>query len=203
MKNILSLFLFLMGFMIVTSCNQAKKETNQQNQDKEVKTGKTLVVPTNVNLETDTLLTIMLNMSKIKPEEVAPMKRAAVAIIDHRQKETGNKSHIILDKDLWEFEFIFSGRKMSAVNMFAGCWIDFSEDLTYTYGRYEEVKGSGRYHYSTDTGLLLLNDDSDKIKPHEFEAKLFDATLVMDGNDIYKDNNYNAKLKRISARPQS
>ena len=140
-------------------------------------------------------------MKKVQPEEIEPMNQDAEVIIAHRYKETERKSYIMLDKDLWEYEFIFSGKQMSAVNQLKGYWIDFSEDLTYTYGHYQEVMGSGRYTFSLDSGLLLLIDDNKKIKPQEFEAKLFDQTLIMDGNEIYKDNNYNAKLKRIIERP--
>jgi len=183
------------------SCKNSKTDTATTDNEGAVKTNRVIVEQLNTSIDSDSLLAIVTNMTKIRPGEVKGMKEDAEVIITHRYKETGKKAHIILDKDLWEFEFIFSGRKMSAPNQFAGYWIDFAEDMTYTYGHYQEVKGNGRYTFNLDTGLLLLIDNSDNIKPMEFEAKLFDQTLVMDGNDIYKDNNYNAKLKRITQRP--
>lgn len=184
-----------------TSCKE--KQANQDDNNTETpKSKKVVVEQMDTDLDSDSLLMMITNMIKITPEEVKSMKEDAEVIINHRYKETDRKSFIILDKDLWEFEFIFSGKKMSAINQFEGYWIDFSEDLTYTYGRFEEVLGNGKYTYSLSTGLLLLIDNSQHIKPLEFEAKLFDKTLVMDGNHIYKDNNYNAKLKRITEIPK-
>jgi len=185
----------------IIGCKNSSKDSSANAQDNAAETNQVVLEQMNTSVDSDSLLAMVTNMIKIKPKEVAPMRRAAEAILVHRNKETDNKAHIILDKDLWEFEFIFSGKKMSAVNQLAGYWIDFSEDLTYTYGYYQDVKGNGRYTYSPESGLLLMMDNSDNIKPMEFEAKLFDQTLVMDGNDIYKDNNYNAKLKRIAQRP--
>lgn len=201
MKNILSFLLIIGCLFSLSSCDGSKKEkTNEVDNNANAAT-KVTVKPSNNTLDSDSLLMLVKNMTKIKPYEVLQMKGDAEIIINHRYKETNKKSTILLDKDLWEFEFIFSGKKMTAPNQLEGCWIDFSEDLTYTYGYFQEEQGSGRYAYSIDTGLLLLIDDSDQVKPQEFEAKLFDITLVMDGNDIYKDNNYNAKLKRITQRP--
>lgn len=191
-----------MGCVIsMLSCNGNKKEKSSKDNLKFTESARVEIESSKTSLDSDSLLALVKNMTKIKPYEVIPMKGDAEIIINHRYKETGKKSYIILDKDLWEFEFIFSGKKMTTPNQLDGCWIDFSEDLTYTYGYYQEEKGSGRYAFSLDSGLLLLIDNSDQIKPQEFEAKLFDETMVMDGNHIYKDNNYNAKLKRITQRP--
>jgi hypothetical protein len=183
------------------SCKNTTNEKTAEDNNSTVTSGRKLVETIKTSIDSDSLLAMITNMTKIEPNEVKDMRQSAEVIINHRYKETERKSFILLDKDLWEFEFIFMGKKMSAINQFAGYWIDFSEDLTYTYGLFQEVKGSGKYTYSLDTGLLLLIDNNEEIKPQEFEAKLFDQTLVMDGNAIYRDNNYNAKLKRITQRP--
>ena len=200
MKNILSLLIFISIIFLAFSCNNDKAKANVNN-DKTTNTTKVQVELFETSLESDSLLAMITNMTKIRPEEVAGLREDAEVIIKHRYKETGKKSYIILDKNLWEYEFIFAGRKMSAPNQLAGYWIDFNEDQTYTYGLYQEVKGNGKYTYNLSSGFLLLIDNNDKIKPSEYEAKLFDLTLVMDGNHIYKDNNFNAKLKRITERP--
>lgn len=205
MKNILYLLLIIGCISFTISCKQESATAGDQsitNAGNGVKAKRAIVEVSNNAIDSDSLLILIKNMTRIKPNEIEGMKQDAEVIINHRYKQTAKKSYIILDKDLWEYEFIFSGKKMSAINQFAGCWIDFSEDMTYTYGQYEKQIGGGIYTYSPESGLLLLIDNSDKIKPQEFEAKLFDQTLVMDGNDIYKDNNYNAKLKRITERPK-
>ncbi|MEM9549013.1 MAG: hypothetical protein AAGA77_23705 [Bacteroidota bacterium] len=201
MKNFLSYLIILTCLVCVVSCKNKAKESASKESDKQIKANDSVLEQMNTTVDSDSLLAMITNMTKVKQPEVTSMRRAAEAIIAHRNKESGNKAHIIMDKDLWEFEFIFSGRNMSSPGQLAGYWIDFSEDLTYTYGYKQTVKGNGRYTYSIDTGLLLLIDNSEHIKPMEFEAKVFDQMLVMDGNDIYRDNNYNAKLKRITQRP--
>lgn len=201
MKNILSLLLFAAVLFGMIGCKNEAKSTVAADKNGAVEAKKVEVEQLNTSIDSDSLLAMATNMTKIHKGEIAPMREDAEIIINHRYKETEKKSYIILDKDLWEFEFIFSGRKMTAMNQMAGYWIDFSEDMTYSYGYYQEVKGNGRYTFNLDTGLLLMIDNSENIKPMETEAKLFDQTLVMDGNDIYKDNNFNAKLKRITERP--
>ena len=200
MKNILSLLLIIGCAILVFSCKSDGAKAGNEESNAKTST-KDVIDPIKTSLDSDSILAMVTNMIKIKPHEVAGMKQDAELIINHRLKETGEKSHIILDKGLWEFEFIFVGRARPGPNQLSGYWVDFSEDLTYTFGQYQDVLGGGRYHYSIDSGLLLMINDSDKIKPQEFEAKIFDVTLIMDGNHIYRDNNYNAKLKRITERP--
>jgi len=140
-------------------------------------------------------------MGKTTVKEVPNLKTKAQAILDHRQKESNKKAFIMLDKDMWEYEFVFTGKTMTKPGQLAGSWIDFHEDLTYTYGYYEKDQGKGKYTYDLSTGLLLMIDDSDEIKPQEVELKLTDRTLILDGNEIYRDNNFNAKLRRVSEKP--
>jgi len=147
-------------------------------------------------------LRIIKNMDQVKDNELPEMLEDANRIINHRYEDTERKAYIIVDKDLWEYEFIFKGKEMTKPGELKGNWIDFNQDLTYTYGKFDEVRGSGIFTYDAGTGLMILIDDNSNIKPQEFEAKVYDATLIMDGNAVYKDNNYNAKLKRVEERPR-
>jgi hypothetical protein len=178
-----------------TSCKQ-DKSTVSNNGSTEPKKPETTVIT-----KDNSLLTIVKNMGKVKANQVPDMKREATVIINHRYKQTEKKPYIILDKDMWEYEFVFTGKTMTKPGQLAGMWIDFNEDQTYSYGYYEENMGTGIYTFDLTSGLLLLIDDSDDVKPQEFEAKLFDKSLIMDGNEIYRDNNYNAKLRRIETKP--
>lgn len=194
MKTILSYIFILLAPLLLFNC---KGDSASNNSHK----GKAIQVEESVITEENSLLAIIKNMTKVKPAQVMGMKKEANVIINHRYKETAKQPYIILDKDLWEYEFVFNGKQMTKPGQLAGTWIDFNEDQTYTYGYYEEQQGSGIYTFSLDSGLLLLIDNSDNVKPQEFEAKLFDKTLIMDGNEIYLDNNYNAKLRRIDKKP--
>lgn len=195
MKNILSLILLISIGAFASSCKQDKTATKADISTEATKPEATVITKDN------SLLTIVKNMSKINENQVPDMKRQAKVIIDHRYKQTEKKAYIILDKDLWEYEFIFTGKTMTKPGQLAGMWIDFNEDQTYSYGYYDQNYGDGIYTFDLDSGLLLLIDNSDEIKPQEFEAKLFDKSIIMDGNEIYKDNNYNAKLRRVETKP--
>jgi len=195
MKNILSLLLLITICLSAISCKQETKPTGFEDSQKKIKPETTLVTMDN------SLLSIVKNMAKTKVQNVPGLKKEAIAIINHRYKQTERKAYIILDKDLWEYEFVFTGKTMTKPGQLAGMWIDFNEDQSYTYGYYEDTVGSGIYTFDLNSTLLLLIDDSDEIKPQEFETKLFDKSMIMDGNAIYRDNNYNAKLRRIETKP--
>ncbi len=195
MKNILSLILLISITVFASSCKQDKSTSNASTSTERIKPETTVITKDN------SLLDIVKNMGKVKASQVPDMKREAKVIIDHRYKQTEKKAYIILDKDLWEYEFIFTGKTMTKPGQLAGMWIDFNEDQTYSYGYYDQDYGAGIYTFDLDSGLLLLIDNSDEIKPQEFEAKLFDKSLIMDGNEIYKDNNYNGKLRRVETKP--
>ena len=82
-----------------------------------------------------------------------------------------------------------------------GRWIDFKENLTYEYGRYDKKEGQGRYTYDLEKGSLLMMDDNEAIKPQEFEVKLRDDMMVIVGLYTYEDNNMQAKLTRHPSYP--
>lgn len=195
MKNILSLVVFIGLVLICMGC-KTDKSGDITSQVVEAKKPKTTVID-----DETSVISIIKNMAKTSPSEAAELKKQAKAIIDYRYKENNRKAFILLDMDLWEYEFVFTGKTMTKPGQLFGHWIDFHEDMTYTYGQHLESTGSGIYTYSIDSGLLLMIDDNDNIKPQEYEAKLFDRTLIMDGNEIYGDNNYNAKLRRITEKP--
>ena len=190
----LSVFIAIFHF----GCQQDK-----QVKAKDVKKETATTTSPTSNSETKELsrLDVIKNMKKVNANQTKIMRDQAISILEHRHKESDNKAYIALDKDLWEYELIFSGKEMSKMGFLTGSWIDFNQDLTYTYGYYDEVEGKGRYVYSIETGLLLLLDDNKNYKPQEFEANLSDYTLIMDGNSTYRDNNYNGKLKRVEAIP--
>lgn len=197
MKNILSQILLISIIICAISCKSDKGTVDGTDipvvqAEEPVET---------VITEENSILTIIKNMAKVKAHQVPDMKTEAMAIIKHRYKETNKKAYILLDNDMWEYEFIFTGKTMTKPGQLSGQWIDFHEDQTYTYGSFGEDVGAGLYTFDLTSGLLLLIDNSDSIKPQEFEAKLFDRSLIMDGNEIYRDNNYNAKLRRIKTKP--
>ncbi len=195
MKNILSLLVIV---ILCTSSLGCKSKTDDKSNKISSNSSSTSV---KMGSDDRSSIDIIKNTNRVNKGEIGEMRKRAMTIISHRYKETNRKPFILLDKDLWEYEFVFTGKKMTKPNQLAGRWIDFNEDMTYDYGFFQDKVGSGIYTFDIETELLLLIDDNGDMKPQEFAGKLFDRTLIMDGNEIYKDNNYNAKLKRINSRP--
>ncbi len=143
----------------------------------------------------------LLNQAEVTDVDLQKMRAEAIKILDHRQKESNNKVITILEKGVFEFNAVVLSSVMSVGDSIAGEWIDFKDDLTYDYGRYDKVNGSGRYFYNFDEGLLLMVDNNPKIKPQEFETKHANETLILIGKYIYRDNNMQTKLTRLDAKP--
>lgn len=143
----------------------------------------------------------MLNQQDLKPEEIAAMRLAALQILDHRQKESANKSYTIIDKDIWQYDATVINSDMKSGDSLEGRWIDFKEDLTFEYGRYDKKDGKGRYFYNLEDSSLLMVDDNEVLKPQEFDVKALNEMIVIVGRYVYKDNNIQSKLLRIPNYP--
>ncbi len=132
--------------------------------------------------------------------QIAQLHKQATAILTYRLENKPEK-HAIIDVGVWEYEAAFREGAMSKPGEFAGHWIDFSENGTYEMGVYNEITGSGRYHYDNDTHLLLLVNNDEKVKPEEFELKLMQSVMIMMGKSTYQDNGFQAKLLKSEKRP--
>lgn len=144
---------------------------------------------------------IMLNQDGKRPGEVTSMRKVASGILASRVKEAANKSYTIMDKDIWIYDGVVSEKGMKMRDSLGGRWIDFKEDLTYEYGRYDKKEGRGKYFYHLENGTLLLIDDNEAIKPQEFEVKHRNDMMVIVGMSTYEDNNLQAKLVREATYP--
>jgi hypothetical protein len=188
-KLIYSCLIITFSIFIISSCKNDTAETVKK--DKETITQELIeegYTDATVDIAKDT-------------EQIKQWRDYAKKAIEFRRKEDNNKAWQILDVDLWEYEFKFEKQKVSEPGAMAGKWIDFDQDLTYTYGYFDKQEGSGQYHYNLDTQDLLLLDDDESIKPYEYKAKIVNTIMILQGNVTYKDNSVQAKLKRINARP--
>jgi hypothetical protein len=183
-----SLIIILTSFLF-TSCKQ--EATSEVKNDSEIIEEE--VSEDGYTIERDT--------RESDPVEIKAWREYAKKAIDFRRKEDNNKAWQILDVDMWEYEFVFQKQKVSEPGAMTGKWIDFDQDLTYTYGSFDVQEGSGNYHYNLDTQELLLLDDNETKKPFEYKAKIVNAIMILQGNATYKDNAYQAKLKRINQKP--
>ena len=144
---------------------------------------------------------ILNNQKEILPAEIEAMRKTAAETLAFRKKESGNKSYTIMDKDIWVFGGFVSDSKALFTDSLGGAWIDFKENLTYDYGKYDKKGGSGHYFYDLEKATLLMLDDNPAIKPQEFEVKLKDEMLVIVGLFNTNDNNIQAKLDRMPSYP--
>ena len=123
-------------------------------------------------------------------------KGTAQSILNFRIKES-NELFPIIEADTWEYKFVFDGKEMSKEGAYNGQWIDFKDDNSYVYGNNDQVKGSGRYHFSIDNSILLMVDNDKDKKAQEYEAKFAGDVMVLVGTSTYKDNAFQMKLERI------
>lgn len=134
-------------------------------------------------------------------EQIQAWRLNADAVIKFRSEEDNNKSWAILTTGVWEEEFVFEAEMDKPEKIEPGNWIQYNDDLSYTYGHYDEVKGSGRYHYNPDTKLLIMLDDDPKKAPTEYEAQIANSMMVWSGQLTYKNNGTQKKLIKIKERP--
>ncbi len=139
----------------------------------------------------------LLNQKKLNTMDVYNFRKNAALELENRIKALGNKSYTIIDKDIWAIRFVVHGSDISKPEENEGKWIDFKEDLTYTYGYQKETNGGGRYHYHFEEGIILMLDNDENIKPSEFGIKPFNDVLIFEGKFTYSDNNMQGKLERI------
>ena len=145
---------------------------------------------------------IVKNMrDKITGGMAAQMKADAEAILAYRWKQTNKKSWTIMTNGFYEYEFVYNGREMSKPGEHAGRWVKFKDDLSYTYGYYDEVQGSGKYDFNLDSELLLMVDDNSSIKPNEYTCKPVNDVCILVGTEVYKDNNFQCKMSRVDRQP--
>jgi hypothetical protein len=93
------------------------------------------------------------------------------------------------------------GSDMKMGDSTAGEWLDFKEDLTYEYGKFDQVNGGGRYFYNFDESTLLMIDNNAAMKPQEFETKHANDVMILIGKPLYRDNNIQTKLNLVASKP--
>ena len=171
MKKIACLLVIFIS-IVFYSC---KTDTNSQKETKEA-----------------VAVTTTENTSSTK---TAQLRNSAKAILDHRQKEEPESLQII-DSDMWHYKLVFGGKEVSTPEEYAGHWIDFNHDFTYTYGYYGEQRGNGRFHYKQDLSQLVMLDNDETKSPEEWETKHAGDVMILVGRPTYGNNNRQVKLER-------
>lgn len=135
------------------------------------------------------------------PVNVPALYSQAEAILKYREENSPNK-YAIIDVGVWKYDGIFKEGKMLKPNEVEGKWMDFDQYGKYEFGNKSTIEGKGRYHYDNDKStLLLLNDDKSK-KPEEYNVRLVNGIMIIQGMDTYNDNGFQAKLTKVDSRPK-
>lgn len=203
MSKLRILFPLLITLMLI-SCKNDKTETREPEVETIVdEQGNVLAEKKNYEIKNPDKLTIIRNMHiNISPEMITDMVNVAKSELKKRWVASNKTSHISLDQDLYEYERVHDGNEMSEPGDYDGYWLDFEEDLTYSYGYKNEVQGKGTYDYNVEKSDILMVDDDPKIKPRNYEVKMGGEVLIVVGRPKYKDNNFQCKLKKVQNRPQ-
>jgi len=97
------------------------------------------------------------------------IRAQARSLIDHRAAN-GDKPMSMLTYGYWNPEFVYNANKMSKENQYAGYWIKYEDDFTYTYGAWGDEMGSGKYHFRLDDNQLLMLDNDVDQEPKAWTA---------------------------------
>lgn len=199
------IFYFVACLVFITACNQDpvnKPNTPAQNTPG-VSGQNGVVVEQYNNISKDEADKIIAERAKEKAAERAqnlPGFRAHAKELVKERSQT-EKAMAFLTSDHWAYEFVFSGTEMSKTGEYAGQWIKFGDDHTYEYGRYNEVSGSGQYHYSLNSEKMIMVDDKDDMMPEEWEIKAQDEVMIMVGAGYFGNNPRQCKMLRWNGRP--
>lgn len=194
--------IFVIGFLMI-SCGGKGTTNNQQTTGTTANPAGGEVVERYNGVSKDEADRIIAERAQRKADEIAenlPGYRAhCVELI--RQREKTEKAMSFLVVDHWVYEFVFSGTEMSKVGEYEGQWIKYEDDHTYQYGHYNDIKGSGQYHYSLEQGKMIMVDDSEDVMPEEWEVKAQDEVMILVGSGYFGNNPRQCKMLRWNGRP--
>lgn len=137
----------------------------------------------------------------VNAQDIRFYRSEAKKEIDALWKSTNKKSYIVIDNQLFEYVAVLGGDEMTPNGYLDGYWIDYSEDLSYTYGHYEKQLGRGIYALDMENMIITMLDDDENKKPQSFELKIANDTAIFIGRSVYNDNNMQGKMVRIEKRP--
>lgn len=136
----------------------------------------------------------------ITVDQIKMWNREALDLLQTRTAEEGGKTHTALTTGVWLYDRAFRG-VMHPPQMVAGRWITFGDNLTYEYGTYDKVDGSGKYFFSLDKLTLILIDDNPAVKPADYTVQVNGGMLIMDGSKTFQDQRLSAKYDKVSTKP--
>lgn len=201
-----SIFFLLLSVCLMIACQSdpaVKSNAPQSQNTPGVNAEGSEVIAQYDNITKEEADKIMADRKREKDEERAKNLPGFRAHAKELVKTRGAKEKALafVTSDHWAYEGFFDGNEMKRQSDYQGHWIKYEDDHTYTYGKYNEVHGSGQYHYSLDTDKMIMVDDKDDMMPEEWEIKAQDEVMVMVGAGYFGNNPKQCKMLRWNGRP--
>ena len=121
-------------------------------------------------------------------ESLASARRECEALIQHR-KTTHPNPMAMITQTYWTWAGFFNGQEMVHPDRLVGQWLKFEDNFTYSYGYFDDINGTGIYHYRLDDDALLMLDDNEKLQPKEWQLRSNGTAIVLEGRHGFKINN--------------
>jgi len=112
----------------------------------------------------------------------------ADALIAHRVQNDPDPLSMVTSP-YWIWAGFFDGKGMIHPDKLTGQWLKFDEDFTYSYGLYDALNGTGKYHYRLDDGSLIMLDDNEKLQPKEWQLQSNGIAIALIGRHGFEINN--------------
>ncbi len=119
---------------------------------------------------------------------VSDVRREAESLIQHR-KGTHPNPMAMVTQTYWTWAGFFNGKEMVHPDRLLGQWLKFEDNFTYSYGYYDDVNGTGIYHYRLDDDALIMLDDQEDIQPKEWLLRSNGTAIVLEGRHGFTINN--------------
>lgn len=125
----------------------------------------------------------------------------ALGIIEHRKK-TEPEALSMLTFGYWNPEFVYNSGQISPTDQYAGYWIKFEDDFTYSYGQYKKNFGKGKYHFRLDDKSLYMLDDNIEHEPKVWTVNHNGEVIALVGTHEYGVNNgMQMKMVALTEKP--
>jgi hypothetical protein len=140
---------------------------------------------------------------KVKMDESLLMTwrvKAAIELTERSSKDN-NKTYKSITNGVWVVDAAHLD-EFASYNVIEGKWIQFKEDLTYEYGKFDKTIGKGRYHYQPLSQLVLLLDQKENVRPLEYEIGWSDGYIVLQGTPTFDDTEIAIKMINANSKPK-
>jgi hypothetical protein len=138
-----------------------------------------------------------------KEKMLTGWRAEADAILDYRRQQDNNKTWAILTTGVWNYNAIMDSGSDTIRAIEKGKWIRFGDDLRFEKGHYSEIEAKGKYHYSADNRLLILQYDDENSAPEEHDTQISKDMMAWSGQMTFKNNGTMIQFLRSDQIPKN